>query len=61
MWSDRRVVKTRLGVSEVSAWISSCMASFVLKWRKNAGKIGVFGDVACFLLLFFGEVRKPRS
>ena len=28
---------------------------------KNAGKIGVFGDVACIVLLLFGEVQKPRS
>ena len=53
--------KKRLGVSEALASSSICIASLVLSCRKNPGKIGIFGDVPCFMLVLVGVAQKLRS
>ena len=49
------LVCLRLLLGFPAAWPPWCCSG------ENAGKIGVFGDVACFVLLSVGQVRRPRS
>ena len=54
-------IKKCLGVYQALGSTSICMASLVLSCRKNPGKIGIFGDVPCFMLLLVGVVQNLRS
>ena len=54
-------LKKKAWCVEALASISICMASLVLSCRKNLGKLGIFGDVPCFMLLLVGVAQKLRS